>query len=110
MEESLLRKLRDNTCDEIDRDMIEARVKNVHNQLLDVYKDIAKALHKLDTIKTGHETEIGMLGVRLIVAIDDDLIHAEGKGFNGAPVVAVVGGKTEVKTLYESLAKVLIDS
>lgn len=107
MEEALLRKLRDNTCDEIDKDMIEARLKVVHSQLLDVYKDIAKALHKLDTIKSGHEAEIGMLGVRIIVAVDDDLIHTEGKGFDGAPVVAVVGDKTDVKTLYKSLSKVI---
>ncbi len=107
MEESLLKKMLNGTCDEIDEDMIQARLKFVHNQLFDVYKDIAEALHKLDTIKNGHEVEIGMLGVRLIVAIDDDLVHTEGKGLDGIPVVAVVGGKTVVKTLYESLSKVI---
>lgn len=107
MEESLLKKMLNGTCDEIDEDMIQARLKFVHNQLCDVYKDIAEALHKLDAIKNNHEVEIGMLGVRLIVAIDDDILHTEGKGFDGAPVVAVVGDKTDVKNIYKSLAKVI---
>ena len=109
MEKSLMERLKNHTLDEIDMDMIAARLKNVHNKLSDVYADISKAMHRLEEIKSEHPEEVQLLGVRIVIAVDDELMHEDAKESNpsGIPLLAIVGNKRDVESILDVMQKVI---
>ena len=109
MEKSLMERLKNHTLDEIDMDMIVSRFMNVHNKLSEVYADIAKAMHRIEEIKSEHPEEVQLLGVRIVIAVDDEIMHEDAKESNpsGIPLLAVVGGKRDVESILDVLQKVV---
>lgn len=73
MEKSLFEKLKNGTCDEIDKDMITARVKVVHQELLKSLKDLGKISERIGQICEEYKEEAYIIGFRLIIAAADDV-------------------------------------
>lgn len=73
MEKSLFEKLKNGTCDEIDKDMIAARVKVVHQELLSCLKDLGELTEKISRICEEHKEEAFIIGFRFIMAASDDV-------------------------------------
>lgn len=73
MEKSLFEKLKNGTCDEIDEDMITARVKVVHQKLLESLRDLGKVSERIGQICEEYKEEAYILGFRLIIAAADDV-------------------------------------
>lgn len=109
MEKSLMERLKNHTLDEIDMDMIASRVMHVHNKLSEVYADIAKAMHRIEEIKSEHPEEVQLLRVRIVIAVDDEIIHEDAKESNpsGIPLLAIAGNKRDVESILDVMQKVI---
>lgn len=72
MEQSLLDKFHNGTCDDIDKAMIVTRVKKA---LGDVLKVLAEFSKKYEEVTKDKEDELKMAGFACIVGVSDHLIH-----------------------------------
>lgn len=110
MEKSLFEKFKNGTYDEIDKDMIVARVKVVHQELLSCLKDLGKTAGKISRICEEHKEEFSIIGFRLIIAASDDVteqIYAIPEERNGVLCKSIFGSNEDVKALLKSVEETI---
>ena len=97
MEKSLLEKMANGTCDEIDRDMITARVLDFHEKLVELCSDFCK---KTQELIRGHEVEMGLSGHAVVMGVLDDVR-------NCVPIQMIVGSPNLCEKVYNELGETL---
>ena len=102
MEKALLEKLRNNNCDDIDKDMILARVKNAMNE----YKKVIDAFDAgIDYLYKNYADELKMCGVAIVAGCTDS-IHT----FFGAediPFKCCIGNNEGVEIVMKQLKELV---
>ena len=97
MEQALLDKFHNGTCDDIDKAMIVTRVKKTLVDVLKVFREFSKNYE--EAIK-GKEDELKMAGFSCIVGVSDHFIH------NDKVVLQVVAGDPDdVENIFNELKK-----
>lgn len=104
MEKSLFEKFKNGTCDEIDKDMIAARVKVVHQKLLSCLKDLGETAEKISRICEEYKEEVYLLGFRLVIAASDDVTEQK---HNGVLCKSIFGNNEDVKALLKSVEETI---
>ena len=108
MEKQLMDKIRNHTTDEIDRDMITARLKSAHGELDDILKELGAVLDKLHDLCDEKRDELGLLEFSFVLACDDKIIHDKDDSHNkGIPILCTFGHKDGIKNLIEVLGNVI---
>ena len=108
MEKQLMDKIRNHTTDEIDKDMIIARLKSAHSQIEDILDELNKSLSKLHNLCQDKKDEMALLNFRFILACDDKIIHDnDSSDTNGVPILCTFGQKNEIKELLSTLEKII---
>lgn len=97
MEQSLIEKLKNGTYDEIDRDMITARVSDFHEKLMDLCNDFCNNVQEL---VSGHEAEMGLSGHAIVMGVISDV---EKK----IPIQMIVGRPKLCEKVYKSVGEQL---
>jgi hypothetical protein len=97
MEQSLIEKMKSGTCDEIDRDMISARVYDFHEKLMDLCSDFCD---KVKELVSGHEVEMGLSGHAIVMGVISDI----GKS---TPIQMVVGRPNLCEKVYGEIGETL---
>lgn len=97
MEQALIDKLKDGTADAIDIDMIVARCKNAHNQLLHM---VDKFSDELETFINEHEHELKIAKSTIIIGYQDDLSRMVSRQ---APLRIVYGNGPLARDLVKQL-------
>ena len=70
MEQALVNKLKNGDLDDIDMDMIAARLHSVDKQIEGALEQIIKSIHTLSDICDNHKEEVVLLGFTFICAFD----------------------------------------
>ena len=97
MEQALINKLRDGTADDIDVDMIVARCKNAHNQLLSM---VDKFTNELEAFIDEHGEELKIAKSTIVMGYQDDLSRIISKQ---APLRIVYGNGPSARDLVKQL-------
>lgn len=107
MEKSLFEKLKNGTCDEIDRDMIAARVKVVHQKLLESLRDLGEVSERIGQICKEYKEEACLIGFRLIIAASDDvsdkIFDVPEEKRDGVLCQSIFGEREDVKALLRAI-------
>lgn len=108
---SLFEKLKNGTCDEIDRDMIAARVKVVHEELLSSLKDLGKVSQRIGQICEEYKEEAYILGFRLIIAAADDISNyifdVPKEERNDMLYQSIFGARKDVQALLKAVKDII---
>ena len=107
MEKQLMDKIRNHTTDDIDKEMIIARLKAAHSELEDILNELNKSLSKLHNLCSEKKDEMALLDFRFILACDDKIIHDDDSGHDGVPCLCAYGASDDVKKLAETILKVI---
>ena len=107
MEKQLMDKIRNHTTDEIDKDMIIARLKAAHAEVEDILNDLSKSLDRLHNLCQDKKDEMALLDFRFILACDDKVIHDDDSGHDGVPCLCTFGTKDEIEGLLKTLQKAI---
>lgn len=108
MEKQLINKIRNHTTDEIDRDMIMARLKTAHGELDDILSELSTVMDKLHDLCNEKRDELGLLEFSFVLACDDKVIHVDDDSHNkGIPILCSFGHKDSVKNLIKVLGSVI---
>lgn len=97
MEQALLDKFHNGTCDDIDKTMICVRVKKA---LIDVLKVFSEFSKKYREAIEGKKDELKMAGFSCIVGVSDHLIHNDEVGLQ-----VVAGDPDDVENIFNELKK-----
>jgi hypothetical protein len=73
MEQALMDKLKNGTLDEIDKDMIAARIKNVDKQIETVLEQLSNNIRALRNICAEYSEEASLLGFTFVCAYDNKM-------------------------------------
>lgn len=95
MEKSLVEKMKSGTCDEIDRDMISARVFDFHKKLMDLCGDFCD---KVKELVSGHEVEMGLSGHAIVMGVISDIEQS-------TPIQMVVGRQNLCEKVYNEMGE-----
>lgn len=95
MEQSLIEKMKNGTCDEIDRDMISARVYDFHEKLMDLCGDFCE---KVKELVSGHEVEMGLSGHAIVMGVISDIEEE-------TPIKMVVGRPNLCEKVYKQMGE-----
>ena len=107
MEKQLIDKIRRHELDDIDKDMIEARLKAAHKALREKLDVFIEALEGVNSFCREHSDEMKLLNFRLCVTFDDDIIHSANTENDGIPVLCAVGSPKELHKLTDALNKAI---
>lgn len=106
MEKQLMDKIKNHTTDDVDKEMILARLKVAHKELHTYLDTIQKELEELAEYCRENSDEVKLLNFSLCFAFDDLLAHGKGK-VNGIPCLCAYGAKDEVEKLIKGLNKAI---
>lgn len=108
MEKQLMDKIRNHTTDDIDKDMIIARLKVVQSEVEDILKELNKSLDRLHDLCQDKKDETALFDFRFILACDDKIIHNDNdSSHDGVPCLCTFGFKTEIEGLLRTLQKTI---
>lgn len=108
MEKQLMDKIRNHTTDEIDKDMIMARLKSAHSKLDDILEELGTVMDKLHDLCDEKRDELGLLEFSFVLACDDKVIHNKDDSHNkGIPILCSFGHKDSIKNLIEALGNAI---
>ena len=108
MEKQLMDKMRRHELDDIDKDMIMARLKAAHSEVEDIMNELSKSLDRLHELCRSKKDEMFLLDFRFILACDDKIIHNNGDSTNdGVPCLCTFGTKAEIEGLLKTLQKTI---
>lgn len=106
MEKQLMDKIRNHTTDDVDKEMIIARLRVVHKELRTHIDNVQKELEQISDFCEENGDEVKLLDFRLCFAYDDVLVHGKGHT-DGIPSLCAYGAKDEIEKLIEGLKKVI---
>jgi hypothetical protein len=99
MEKSLIEKIKNNTADDIDKEMIVSRVLKAVQELHNVTGAFTDSL---DGLKEQYADELKMAGATIVMGVAiPTLSHAEGKDFELVTEVIVGSNKNVTKALFK---------
>ena len=108
MEKQLVEKMRRHELDDVDKDMILARLKSTQSQIEDILHELDKSLNKLHDLCSDKKEEMALLEFRFILACDDMIIHDNDDSSNdGVPCLCTFGTKDKVKGLLQTVQKAI---
>lgn len=107
MEKQLMDKIRNHTTDDVDKDMIIARLKVAHSEVEDILCDLSKSLDRLHNLCQDKKEELALLDFRFILACDDKIIHKDDSSHDGVPCLCTFGSKAEIEGLLKTLQKTI---
>ena len=108
MEKQLMDKIRNHTVDEIDTEMIIARLKAKHRELRVILDKITDGLESLSQFCEDNKDEAKLLNIRMCFAFDDELMHRKNtEQNNGIPCLCACGATDEVKVLLQTLQEIV---
>lgn len=108
MEKQLMDKIRNHTTDEIDKDMIMARLKVAQSEVEDILTELNKSLRRLQGLCVDKKEELGMLDFRFVLACDDKIIHqSDDDSHDGVPCLCTFGTRKEIEGLLNTLQKAI---
>lgn len=95
MEQSLLNKLHNGTMDEIDEDMITARLKNAATKIME---ECSKSVDRLNALFEEYSVEAKMLGLSCVVLAQAKAFHrSDGE----SDVTLIVGSTPNIEKMFE---------
>lgn len=97
MEQSLLEKMRNNTCDEIDKIMITSRVANAMQKVHPVVSDFCE---KIENLCNEYSDELKMAGFALVMGLTDITDDKDTVGLR-----IIYGTRSRVNKVYEAITK-----
>jgi len=97
MEKSLLEKMRNNTCDEIDKIMITSRVAKAMQEVHPVVSDFCE---KIESLCNEYSDELKMAGFALVMGLTDITDDKDNVGLR-----IVYGTRSRVNKVYEAITK-----
>lgn len=108
MEQALMDKFKNGTLDEIDKDMITARIKNVDTQIGQVLEQISNNIHALSEICTEHKEEVALIGFTFVCAYDNRIQQFQRKKHdtyeeNDAACVYVLGTEDTIQAMCRAI-------
>lgn len=95
MEQSLVEKLKSGSYDEIDKEMISARVCDFHEKLMDLCGDFCD---KVKELVSGHEVEMGLSGHAIVMGVISDVEQR-------TPIQMVVGRPNLCEKVYKQMGE-----
>ncbi len=95
MEQSLVEKLKSGSYDEIDKEMISARVCDFHEKLMDLCGDFCD---KVKELVSGHEVEMGLSGHAIVMGVISDVEKS-------TPIQMVVGRPNLCEKVYKQMGE-----
>lgn len=107
MEKQLMDKLRRHELDDVDKDMITARLKAAHRALRGKLDAFVEALEGVSKFCEEHSDEVKILNFRLCVSFDDDILHRDTTENDGIPVICALGNPKELHKLTDALNKAI---
>lgn len=108
MERQLMDKIRNHTTDDIDKEMILARLKAAHSEVEDILNELNKYLIKLHDLCSDKKEEMALLKFRFILACDDRIIHNNDDSSNdGVPCLCTFGNRAQIEGLLQTVQKVI---
>lgn len=108
MEKQLMDKIRNHTTDDIDKEMIIARLKVVQSEVEDILNELNKPLTRLQNLCQDKKDEMSLLDFRFILACDDKIIHDDDDNEHGGiPCLCTFGTKAEIEGLLKILQKTI---
>lgn len=108
MEKQLMDKIRNHTTDDIDKEMIIARLKVVQSEVEDILNELNKPLTRLQNLCQDKKDEMSLLDFRFILACDDKIIHNDDDNeHDGIPCLCTFGTKAEIEGLLKTLQKTI---
>lgn len=108
MEKQLLDKMRRHELDDVDKDMILARLKLAHSEVEDILKELSKSLDRLHDLCQDKKDEMALLDFRFILACDDKIIHNDNdSSHDGVPCLCTFGSRAEIEGLLKTLQKAI---
>lgn len=108
MEKQLVEKMRRHELDDVDKDMILARLKSTHSQIEDILNELNKSLNKLHDLCSDKKEEMALLEFRFILACDDKVIHDDDDSSNdGVPCLCTLGAKDKIEGLLRTIQKAI---
>ena len=106
MEKQLMDKIRNHTTDDVDKEMIIARLREAHKELRVHIDNIQNELEQISNFCEENKDEVKLLDLRLCFVYDDVFVHGKGN-VNGIPCLCAYGAKDEIEKLIEGLKKVI---
>ena len=108
MEQALMDKLKEGTLDDIDKDMITARIKNVNKQIEAVLGQISAGIRVLGGICSEHQEEVSLLGFSFVCAYDNNIQQIGHKKHgtyeeNDAACVYALGSAGGIKAMCKAI-------
>lgn len=97
MEQSLIEKMENGTCDEIDKEMISARICDFHVKLMNLCDDFCD---KVKELVSGHEIEMGLSGHAIVMGVISDVEKR-------TPVKMVVGRPNLCEKVYGEIGETI---
>lgn len=97
MEKSLLEKMRNDTCDEIDKIMITSRVAKAMQEVHPVVSDFCE---KIERLCNEYSDELKMAGFALVMGMTDITDDENTVGLR-----IVYGARSKVNKVYEAITK-----
>lgn len=108
MEKQLMDKIRNHTTDDIDKDMIIARLKVAQSEVEDILNELNKSLSKLHDLCCDKKDEMSLLDFRFVLACDDKIIHNRDDSANdGVPCLCTFGSRSEIEGLLKTIQKTI---
>jgi hypothetical protein len=107
MEKQLMDKIRNHELDDVDKAMIEARLKAAHKVLRGKLDTLVAVLEAVSSFCEEHQDEVKLLNFRLCVTFDDDIMHRDVAKNDGIPVIVALGSTKELHKLTDALNKAI---
>jgi hypothetical protein len=107
MEKQLMDKMLRHELDDIDKEMITARLKVAHRALRVKLDAFTEALEGVSNFCKEHSDEVKLLNFRLCVTFDDDIIHCDSTENDCIPVLCALGSPKELHKLTDALNKAI---
>ena len=108
MEKQLMDKIRRHELDDIDQDMIIARLKATQSEVEDILLELNKYLNKLRDLCADKKEEMALLEFRFIIACDDRIIHnSKDNAHDGVPCLCTFGDKARLEGLLKTIQKTI---
>lgn len=108
MEQALMDRLKEGTLDDIDKDMITARVKNVDKRIETVLAQISADIRVLGGICSEYQEEVSLLGFSFVCSYDSKLQQFQRKKHgtyeeNDAACVYALGSADNIKAMCKAI-------
>lgn len=97
MEKVLIEKLKNRNCDDIDKDMIRARIVDFYEKLTNLCNKFAK---DVKTLVEGNEIEMALSGHAVVMSLLNDLQEK-------TPIMMVVGRPNLCDKVYKQMGDVI---